>query len=85
MRILKQNDRVSFKWLKRRIRLFRISIVVRRRYVHLYTPGNTQVNRGIDYTSIMQAHTWDIIFFILVDAHSKWIEAQIVPSTIAQP
>ncbi len=38
----------------------------------------------IDYTSIMQAHTWNIIFFILVDAHSKWIEAQIVPSTSSE-
>ncbi len=36
MRILKQNGRVSFKRLKRRIRSFRISIVVRRRNVNFY-------------------------------------------------
>ncbi len=36
MRILRQNGRVSFKRLKIRIQLFRISIVVRRRNVNFY-------------------------------------------------
>ncbi len=44
MHVLKQNGRVSFKRLKRRIRSFRISIVVRRRNLNFYLSPTVHVH-----------------------------------------
>ena len=49
-----------------------------------FTLGSGPQNLGLDCMLILVVHFWEKIFFVTVDAHSKWVEAAVVSSPSSQ-
>ena len=53
---------------------------VYRQQKHHYYPGNGPVVPGQEFMLISWVHLWVTWFLVLVDSHSKWIEAHVMSS-----
>ena len=49
-------------------------------HCHHSNPGNGLLDLGQDYTLILLVHIWDVCMFLIIDAHSKWLEVHPVTS-----